>query len=178
MRDDSNDNGVCMCAWNCVITCMQVCEPELSHLSSLTMNNLQRGQLHHRWTWANCLNAGKYTGREKTTKKPTPTLPHTHTHIHPPTRLPILSLCYFFQHILLHPHRKRSRWTAAPRQNKKSGGNQSGFQEKKRSSSHNKHMKKLPQYVNSSRAGTHIHKALTYIHSNTAPLWSSSPRTH
>ena len=36
------------CACNRVMTCMQVYETGPLHLSSLTMNSLQRGQLHHR----------------------------------------------------------------------------------------------------------------------------------
>ncbi len=75
---------VSVCACNCVITFRQVCETELLHLSSLTMNSLQRGQLHHRWTWANCLNAGKYAGKYP------PTPPQRK---HTPNRPPLLSLC-------------------------------------------------------------------------------------
>lgn len=125
-----------MCACNRVMTCMQVCETGPLHLSSLTMNSLQRGQLHHRWTWANCLNAGKYTGKHPPPPPPLPLplpLP-TPARIHtqsptspllPPSPSP--SACLTKENFptegafLLQPDHNRPRWTAASSQNKASG---------------------------------------------------------
>lgn len=171
---------MCACA---AITCMQVCEAEPQRPSSLITHNLQRGRLHHRWTPANCPNAEKQ-GRlgvvvgvgSNLTTPPTPT--HAHTPIFPSFLHLLLLLLLHFAAAQMRTsplncytqtkHGERRGKTAIERKEK----------EKKRSSSQNKQMKKLPQYVIGSRAGAHIHKALTYIHSNTAPLWSSSPRTH
>lgn len=147
---------VSMCACICVITCMQSC-----CTCPLSPWIVCRGDSYiiaeH---GPNCLNAGKYTGKYP----PHPTLTHTHTQ-RPPLlslpvshRLPHKAKLHYWRRMLLQPDHKHPRWTAAPRQNKESGGKASNSQltEKKRSSSHNKHKEKWLRYVESSRAGAHM----------------------
>lgn len=145
-----------------------VCETELLHLSSLTMNSLLRGQLHHCWTWANCLNAGKYTGKYPPTTSHN--LAHIHTHC-PPLLARLTKENLTTEGVFCSPITNVPRWTATTQTNRdkqrKPSNCQSGFEKKVKVNTWRNIWKNSPSMWKAVGQGHTwaIHKAMTYIHS-------------